>query len=78
MMITKKMSEKPREILNLDKLNISEGKPADFFIYDPKGKTKIKRNEESTVGQNYPQNSLEIDGAVIKTFLRGRCLYDKV
>ena len=43
-MITKKMSEKPREILNLDKLKISEGKPADFFIYDPKGKTRIKRN----------------------------------
>ena len=52
------MSEKPREILNLDKLKISEGKPADFFIYDPKGKTRIKRNEESTVGQNYPQNSI--------------------
>ena len=75
--ITKKMSEKPREILNLNELKVSEGKTADFFIYDPKAKTKIERDEESTVGQNYPQNSQEISGAVIKTFVKGRCLYDK-
>ena len=49
------MSEKPREILNLNELKVSEGKTADFFIYDPKAKTKIERDEESAVGQNYPQ-----------------------
>lgn len=74
--ITKKMSERPREILGLKELKISEQNMADFFIYDPSSKTKITRNEQLSIGQNYPTNSTEISGAIIKTFIKGRCLYE--
>jgi dihydroorotase-like cyclic amidohydrolase len=71
------MSKKPAQILNLEPVSFENNKLANFFIFNPKGKTIIERKIDSRGGVNLPYNRQEFEGEILKTVARGKLIYEK-
>ena len=76
-LISRIMSKKPAQILNLKPVSFENNKLANFFIFNPKGKTIIERKLDVRGGVNLPYNRQEFEGEILKTVARGKLIYEK-
>jgi dihydroorotase len=76
-LISRIMSKKPAQILNLEPVSFENNKLANFFIFNPKGKTIIERKLDVRGGVNLPYNRQEFEGEILKTVARGKLIYEK-
>lgn len=73
--ITRKMCLNPASILKISNPSLIKGANGDFFIFDPKSKTKIKRTEQKNYGCNLPFSEKEFEGKILNTYIGGKCLH---
>lgn len=76
-LISRIMSKKPAQILNLKPVSFENNKLANFFIFNPKGKTIIERKLDVRGGVNLPYNRQEFKGEILKTVASGKLIYEK-
>ena len=69
------MSYNPAGIIGIDKGDISEGKPADIVIFDPKKTYRIDKNTFASKGKNTPFDGREVTGRVKCTICDGEVVY---
>ena len=69
------MSYNPAGIIGIDKGDISEGKPADIVIFDPKKTYRIDKNPFASKGKNTPFDGREVTGRVKCTICDGEVVY---
>ena len=75
LLIARKMAINPSKILQLEYGEIKLNKKANFFIYDPNGKTVIKRRYNEIGSANLPFEHEQFDGKITHTFVNGKLLY---
>lgn len=74
------MSTKPAEIGRVPDHGrpIAVGEPANLVLVDPAGHRTIDRTETASRSRNNPYHGLELQGAVVRTLLRGQTTYARV
>lgn len=68
--LVRAFSNRPREILGLDPVEIVKGQSANFFIFDPSGTTSLRPGRLSSRSQNTPFLGKDLDGAIVDTVCR--------
>lgn len=63
-LLVKRYSAEPRRLMGLDPVPIVEGGKADFFVFDPAGKTKFTSDFMCSKSENTPFLDQELDGQV--------------
>ncbi len=69
--LVENFADNPREILNLDTAEISEGKMANITIFDPTTKWTFNRESMISKSKNTPYQEMEFTGKVIGVINRG-------
>ncbi|SCZ98565.1 BZ3500_MvSof-1268-A1-R1_Chr3-1g05467 [Microbotryum saponariae] len=71
--------ERPARQVGLEasKGRIQVGGDADFVVFDPRKKFTVNKSELHFKNRSSPYEGLELEGAVIKTYLRGQLVYDR-
>ncbi|KDE08395.1 allantoinase [Microbotryum lychnidis-dioicae p1A1 Lamole] len=71
--------EKPARQVGLErsKGRIQVGGDADFVVFDPRMKFTVNKSELHFKNRSSPYEGLELEGAVIKTYLRGQLVHDR-
>jgi len=68
---------RPATILNDDKGQLLAGKPADLTLYDPNDMWKLEASELVSQGKNTPFDGWFFSGRSSKTFVNGKCVFDR-
>ena len=76
-LISRIMSKKPAQILNLEPESFENNKLANFFIFNPKGETIIERKIDVRGSVNLPYDKQQFKGEILKTVARGKLIYEK-
>jgi dihydroorotase len=63
-LLVKRYSAEPRRLMGLDPVPIVEGGKADFFLFDPAGKTKFTRDYMRSKSDNTPYLDQELEGQI--------------
>ncbi|MQS88406.1 dihydroorotase [Companilactobacillus mishanensis] len=72
------MATKPADVFNLHNAGkIEIGRPADFTIIDLDSTYEIKEQDFLSKGVNSPFIGDEVNGLIEKTFVAGKCVYEK-
>ncbi|MFK7757611.1 MAG: dihydroorotase [Flavobacteriales bacterium] len=74
--IVSKFSEAPREILNLPKVEITEGAEANLTLFNPTEQWTFHREEMLSKSKNSPYNGMTFTGKVLGVVNRGKSLFD--
>ena len=70
------MTEKPANIIGVDKGTLSVGKQADITIIDPKAEYEIDVNKFRSKSRNCPYQGWKVTGKVEKTIVGGEIRFD--
>jgi dihydroorotase len=76
-LISRLMSKKPAQILNLESNSFEKNQLANFFIFNPKGETIIERATNERGGVNFPYKRKKFKGEILKTVARGKLIFEK-
>ncbi|MHC4425790.1 MAG: dihydroorotase [Planctomycetota bacterium] len=74
--LIKLMTQRPAEIIGIDKGTLSRGKQADVTIIDPNAEYKIDANEFHSKSRNCPYHSWMVKGKVEKTIVGGEIRFE--
>lgn len=77
--ISKWISQNPSQMAGLEKRKgkISIGWDADFAVFDPTVKWTIQHSNTEHKNKGSPYQGRQVQGKVVKTFLRGKMVYDQ-
>ncbi len=70
------MTEKPAQVIGIDKGTLGVGKQADVTIIDPKAKYKIDVSQFRSKSRNCPYDGWTVTGRVEKTIVGGEVRYE--
>ena len=73
--VADRMSARPAAIGQVDDRHgrpIEIGEPANLILVDPKARRRVDRTALASLSQNTPYQGMELPGAVVATFLRGK------
>jgi dihydroorotase len=76
-LISRLMSKKPAQILNLESNSFEKNQLANFFIFNPEGETIIERTTNERGGVNFPYKRKKFKGEILKTVARGKLIFEK-
>ena len=76
-LISRLMSKKPAQILNLESNSFEKNQLANFFIFNPEGETIIERATNERGGVNFPYKRKKFKGEILKTVARGKLIFEK-
>ncbi len=76
-LITRVMSKKPAQLLNLKPTSFENNTVANFFIFDPNGETTVERKINQLGGVNLPYEKKKLEGRIRQTILKGKIAYKK-
>jgi len=68
-LLIERYSDRPREIVGLSSLKITEGEKAEFFVFDPEGETTLSRNYFKTKSPVTPFLDKTLSGAIRETVI---------
>lgn len=71
------LSVNPSKIMNLGRGSLKEGSVADLVIFDPKHEWTYDVNKSFSKSRNSPFHGEKFKGAVLKTFVGGKLVYEK-
>ncbi|MGD8499590.1 MAG: dihydroorotase [Phycisphaerales bacterium] len=74
--LMKLMTQRPAEIIGIDKGTLSIGKQADITIIDPNAEYKIDANEFHSKSRNCPYHGWTVRGKVEKTIVGGEIRFE--
>ena len=74
--LLRKMTGAPAEIFSLSGGTLEVGKDADIVLIDPQSEWVVDVDEFASKGKNNPFNGKNLTGRVVKTFVKGRCVYE--
>ncbi len=70
------LTNKPAKLIRKRSGNIEVGRAADFSIYDPNEFWQLETEKMTSRGKNTPFSGWGFNGKTIKTFVRGKKVYD--
>ncbi len=70
-----RLTQKPAEIINIDKGSLKVGNPADFCIYNPEHIWVLDREKMISAGDNSAFNGWQFTGKVEQTYFQGRLVH---
>ena len=75
--LSKIISKKPAEILELNKGKLEEGYDGDVVMIDENAESFIDTNKFKSKGKNNPFHGRKVYGKVLMTFRKGRLMYEE-
>ena len=72
------LTSNPAKILDIEKGTLQKGKDADFCIVDINKPWIVEKNKLNSKSKNTPIENRNLQGQVLKTFVKGEMLYEKI
>ena len=72
------MTSNPAKILGINKGSLDVGSDADLCVLDVNKPWVVKKNELKSKSKNTPIENRNLQGQVLKTFIKGELLFDRV
>ncbi len=76
-LLVKRYSAQPRRMMGLEPVPISEGGEANFFLFNPNGKTTFTADYMQSKSQNTPFLDKTLDGSIDMVVLGDEVLLDR-
>jgi len=75
--VLERMTIAPARILGLESGLLARGAPADLIIFDPDEPFRVDAEELHSRARNTPFEGRTFEGRVHKTYVNGKCIYDR-
>ena len=72
------ITSNPAKILGINKGSLDKGKDADLCIFDLDKPWIVNKNDLKSKSKNTPIENRKMQGQILKTFLKGEALYERV
>ena len=72
------ITSNPAKILNVNKGSLGKGKDADFCIVDINKPWVVNKNKLKSKSKNTPIENRKLQGQVLKTFIKGEALFERL
>ncbi len=72
------MTSNPAKILRIEKGTLEKGKDADLCILDINKPWVVSKNKLNSKSKNTPIENRKLQGEVLKTFVKGNLVFERV
>ena len=72
------LTSNPAKILGIDKGSLEKGQDADLCVFDINKPWIVDKTKLKSKSKNTPIENRHLQGQVLKTFIKGELLYEKV
>ena len=72
------ITSNPAKILGIDKGSLSKGHDADLCVLDLNKPWTVEKNKLKSKSKNTPIEDRKLQGQIIKTFIKGEVIFERV